>query len=194
MKSFGAGGQGALRAGQPARDVHIRSNKPRGPALIQRSSRSTRPPSVERSFPPSIDLKKTALISRSPSFHTRSTSAFVSPSPRRWRRDVVVPLHLRYQACDDRLCFPPATAEARWTFRVVAPGAAVAPAAYRSVFDKIAFGTGEAPATAPVIASIPAASPTITDSGSGSLDRFTVLGTTVGYLSRDDAFRFASFY
>jgi hypothetical protein len=34
--------------------------------------------------------------------------------------NLVVPVRLRYQACNDTMCFPPARAEAKWTLRVVA--------------------------------------------------------------------------
>ena len=174
---------------------HIQSNKPRDPALIPTVLTIDAPAGVtveEIVFPPSIDLKQDgadqplAVFRHAFDIGVRlAIAATVAPG------DVVVPLRLRYQACDDRLCFPPATAEARWTFRVVAPGAAVAPAAYRAVFDKIAFGTGERsprpPASSPAS---PQRRQPITGTGSGSLDQFTVLGTTGGYLGRDDFLQF----
>src|SRR5581483_9745458 len=47
-----------------------------------------------------------------------------------------IPVHLRYQACNDTTCFPPKTVTAEWTL-----GADNADA--KAVLDGIPFGSGE---------------------------------------------------
>ena len=47
--------------------------------------------------------------------------------------DLVVPARLRYQACDDKMCYAPANAQAQWTLKVVGAKAAVTAAACRRV-------------------------------------------------------------
>ena len=37
---------------------------------------------------------------------------------------ITVPGRLRYQACDDKLCYPPVTAPVQWAVNVVSAGAA----------------------------------------------------------------------
>ncbi len=101
---------------------------------------------------------------------------------------VVVPARLRYQACNDLMCFAPATSEFSWT---IPAGDPPAPSAQPDpVFAAIAFGTGERPvaaappAAAPASAGIPAA-PGQTAALLARLDAFDVLGTTGGYLNPD---------
>ena len=62
-----------------------------------------------------------------------------------------IPGHLRYQACDDRLCYAPVTADVIWTLNVAHSGAE-RPTNHADVFGRIAFGTGRAPGAAPVVA------------------------------------------
>src|SRR5262249_12063337 len=100
--------------------------------------------------------------------------------------DLVVPVHLRYQACDASVCYPPTTAESQWTLHVVPANARLGPASHRGVFEAIAFGTGEKPTPATVI--VP---PVVPPKPAGTdpfaqLDKFTVLGTTGGYSGSDD--------
>ena len=96
-------------------------------------------------------------------------------------------MRLRYQACDEKLCYLPTTVQSAWTVQVGAAGKAAR--GNREVFDRIRFGTGEAPpaSAAPAGTAAPAA-------GSGDpaarLDRFTTLGTTGGYLDRADFLTF----
>ena len=81
-----------------------------------------------------------------------------------------IPLRLRYQACDEKLCYLPTTVQSAWTVQIGAAGKAAR--GNREVFDRIRFGTGEAPpaSAAPAGTAAPAA-------GSGDpaarLDRFT---------------------
>jgi thiol:disulfide interchange protein len=101
-----------------------------------------------------------------------------------------IPARLRYQACDDKLCFAPVTAELRWTLNVVASGA---PRTRQraDVFAPIAFGTGTPP---PPAATVPGPIfPPVTTAartGSAGLDDFSIVATTGGYLGRDDFLTF----
>lgn len=192
-----------VRAGGPARvalqvslpeTFHVQSNKPRDPSLIATALTIDAPPGVtveEVVFPASTDLKQEGIDQPLAVFeHTfdigvrLAIAATVAPG------DVKVPLHLRYQACDDRVCFAPATSDAQWTLHVVPAGSATGPAAYASVFDKIAFGHGEAPAPATVAAAPPPASRPASGNGLADLDRFTVLASDGGYLGNDAFLRF----
>ena len=56
-----------------------------------------------------------------------------------------MPARLRYQACDDKMCYAPSNAQASWTLKVVPSGTSVS-AQHGDVLDRIAFGTGEKPA------------------------------------------------
>jgi thioredoxin:protein disulfide reductase len=101
---------------------------------------------------------------------------------------IEVPARLRYQACDDRLCYPPVTADLLWTLTVV-KGGADRPAAHSDVFDKIAFGSGRAPGEVPIAA--PARPVTGTgDGGLALLDQFTIAASTGGYNGTEDFLRF----
>ena len=103
--------------------------------------------------------------------------------------EIAVPFRLRYQACDETVCYIPATADARWTLRIVP--ATVAVAATRSdVLDRIAFGRGEAPTPAAAFPAPRAAGPAGADAGPAQLDDFEVLATTGGYLGTSDFLRF----
>src|SRR5205807_240115 len=41
--------------------------------------------------------------------------------------ELTIPAHLRYQACDETLCYAPSSADSAWTIRVVPANAAVTP-------------------------------------------------------------------
>jgi cytochrome c biogenesis protein CcdA/thiol-disulfide isomerase/thioredoxin len=100
-----------------------------------------------------------------------------------------LPARFRYQACDDKLCFAPVTADVRWTLNVVGSGAP-RDRQYAEVFDRIAFGTGRPPdaATAVPLPSFPPieAGPRSTE----KLDDFTIVSTAGGYLGTDDFLQF----
>src|SRR5262249_44168490 len=107
--------------------------------------------------------------------------------------DLVVPLRLRYQACNDKMCFLPTTAEASWTLRVV-PSAVPTSAAHADLVARTASGRGAgatAPPRPPASPEPPAPShqPPATNAVA-ALDRFTVLATTGGYLSSGEFLQF----
>jgi thiol:disulfide interchange protein len=99
---------------------------------------------------------------------------------------IEIPGRLRYQACDDKVCFPPQTGEVRWTVTVVAPNASTT-RTRPDVFEQIAFGTGNVPsATATTLA------PTLPTAGSDGIEQlkdFTLVSST-GYSDVDEFLTF----
>ena len=102
-----------------------------------------------------------------------------------------MPFTLRYQACDDKVCYAPSTARGEWTLAVREGGAGTPQ--HAEVFARIPFGTGEAP-PAHVVSEAETPRPAPAGDAPGDamalLDNFTVAGTTGGYIGSDDFLRF----
>jgi len=209
----------AVHAGGPVRlalqvslpeGLHTQSNKPLDPTLIPTVLTLDAPPGVtvdEIVFPASVELKQQgqeqplAVFEREFLIGVQVSLAADVPAG-----DLALPAHLRYQACNDMMCFPPATADATWTVRIVPAGAAIDGAA-SPAFGAIAFGRGEKPATQAAVTS-GGVSRTVAGASAGlpgtpgapgaagpgdvlsALDGFEVLGTTGGYLGADDFLTF----
>jgi cytochrome c biogenesis protein CcdA/thiol-disulfide isomerase/thioredoxin len=173
---------------------HVNSNKPRDEALIPIVLTVTPPPGItvtEIVYPTPTDLKQRGAEQPLSVFERDFTigvamrvAAGTAPG------DVAIPARLRYQACDETMCYIPTTAETGWSVRVVSANAVVRPQ-HAEVFGSIAFGLGEKPAApnAP-----PAAIPAPPGAAGGDaverLDGFAVLGTTGGYLGTADFLEF----
>ena len=135
---------------------HVQSNKPRDPLLIPTVLDVGDAPAgvspTEIVFPAPTDLTQIgqsqplAVFEEDFAIGVQMELAGNLPPG-----EVIVPLRLRYQACDETICYGPVTADARWTLRIVPASAPVADT-HRDVIDRIAFGHGEAPhkAAAPV--------------------------------------------
>ncbi len=155
----------AVRAGTTARaalvirlseGLHTNSNRPRDPLLIP-IVLSFQPPAgvsvTEVVYPEPTDLKQEgsaqplAVFEREFKLGVQMAVAADAPPG-----ELVVPASLRYQACDEKVCYPPVTLPASWTLRVVARNAAVSPV-NAAALKTIRFGTGEPP---PANASVPA--------------------------------------
>jgi thiol:disulfide interchange protein DsbD len=176
--------------------LHVQSNAPRDPSLIPTVLRIEPPPGItvdEIVYPPPTDLKQVgqdqplAVFEREFAIGIRLTLAPGLPAG-----DLSVPLHLRYQACDATVCYPPATADAQWSLLVVDAGLPLGTVRHHELFDHIAFGGGHAPAPAPSPSvAIPAAPPPVAvNSGVAELDHFTRLAGPVSYLGSDEFLRF----
>ena len=100
---------------------------------------------------------------------------------------ITVPGRLRYQACDEKVCYPPASESVQWELRVVPAGTAIA-APNAAAFKAIRFGSGEAPPSTAEPAA--AATPSAGGDPSAALDRFTTLGVAAGYVGTDDFLKF----
>src|SRR5262249_42531348 len=103
---------------------------------------------------------------------------------------VSIPVHVRYQACNDSQCFQPRTVDAVVEFRVAAANEAVRKE-HQDVFSRIAFGHGDPPAeslASPAIDPARAArSPEPSGSGTSEdplklFDSFEILDTKGGYM------------
>ncbi len=198
--------EGTVRPGGPARvalkvslpeGLHTQSNKPRDPTLIPTELDIEAPAGVtvdEIVWPPATDLKQEgqdqplAVFEREFVIGVQLQLAASVPAG-----TLTVPVRLRYQACDDKLCYAPATATAEWAVKVAA--AAAPDASVAEIFKAIPFGRGEKPPANPQNPENPASpqtSETAADAANPAslLDDFSILGTTGGYLSTSDFLTF----
>ncbi len=170
---------------------HVQSNAPRDPSLIA-TELTLEPPAgirgAEVVFPEAVEFKQEGLPEPLIVFDRHFTvgaqfalAADLAPGSH------TVPFTLRYQACDDKVCYAPSTARGEWTLAVREGGAGTPQ--HPEVFSTIRFGTGSAPAgtTAPTVAADPAAGDS---SGLAQLDRFAVVATTGGYQGTGDFMTF----
>jgi thioredoxin:protein disulfide reductase len=190
----------ALKVSLPE-GLHTQSNTPRDPLLIP--TVLTIDPTVgvtveEIVFPPSTDLKQAgqdqplAVFEQTFTIGVQLSLASAVPVG-----DLIVPAHLRYQACDANLCYPPSSADLQWTLHVI-PTTTIADGAQDPAFATIAFGKGRKPFAASAAVPAPAvairgAGPSglaASDDGIARLDGFTELGTNGGYLNADEFLRF----
>jgi len=183
----------ALKVALPE-GLHTQSNKPRDPTLIPTELTVDALPGVqvdEVVFPPSTDLKQAgqdqplAVFEREFAIGVQVTLAASVPTG-----DLVLPAHLRYQACDANLCYAPATADLQWTVHVT-PAETKTDGPADPVFATIAFGRGDA--GGPVVATprpAPQAGAPGVEAGLAKLDGFTVLGASGGYLGSNAFLKF----
>ncbi len=181
--------------------LHTQSDKPSDPSLIPTVLTIDAPAGItidEVVYPPAKDFKQEGQEQPLRVFDQAfAIGAQVTIGPDVPEGEIVVPARLRYQACNDVMCFAPSTTEFQWTIRVSAAGGS-ASVEYAAVFGAIAFGTGARPGAAPGAgggeSGAPSAAPA-GDAGSiasalAKLDGFTVLATTGGYLGSDDFITF----
>jgi thiol:disulfide interchange protein len=171
-------------------ELHVQSNAPRDPALIP-TELTLNPPAgvraIEIVFPKATDFEQAGLPQPLAVFeHEFAIGVRFDVAEGTAPGTIDVPGRLRYQACNDKVCFPPQTGDVRWTLTVVAPGTA-ATHTRPDVFERIAFGTGSAPsATARTpVATAPAGS----GDGIAQLNDFTVVAST-GYSNVDEFLTF----
>lgn len=103
-------------------DVHVQAHEPRDPSLIATVLTVEAPPGVTVeaiTYPPPTDLaqsgRREALAVLGPEF---AIDVRLTVGAGAAAGDLAVPVVLRYQACNDRVCFPPARATATWTLPV----------------------------------------------------------------------------
>ena len=191
--------------------LHVQSNAPRDPSFIP-TALTVEPPSgisvTEIVYPKAKDLVQEGLEEPLTVFdHEFAIGVVFEVASSVAPGTLAVPAKLRYQACDERMCYAPANADVRWTIRVVGAGDPVTPQ-HEDVFGAIAFGTGEAPPVVPFpdrgskdprLQSPPEVDPGGPDGAAGlqtrgdglkQLDHFTVLATTGGYLNSEDFLQF----
>jgi cytochrome c biogenesis protein CcdA len=180
----------ALQVSLPEK-THVNSNAPRDPNLIPLTLAFDSPAGIsvaEVVYPPATDLKQEDLPEPLLVFEREfligvelKIAGDAKPGT------MTVPVRMRYQACNDKMCFLPQTASSGWTFTI---GAAAGPRLHSDVFDRIPFGQGEAPSAA----AAPKAAPNVSDEPLADtlarIDRFEILGTTSGYMGTADFVRF----
>ena len=165
--------------------AHVNSNKPRESFLIPTTVTVDAPGGVSVSevvFPTPGDLAQQGATQPLSVFEQEFAIGFaLSIAADVKTGDLAVPVRMRYQACDEKMCYLPQSATSTWTLRIVQPATRVAPQ-HEDVFRRIAFGTGAAPVTAPTAASAPASPPTASSTAPANLDDFEVLGLAGGFL------------
>ena len=178
----------ALQVSLPG-NLHVQSDRPRDPLLIPTVLTIEPPAGVTLrriAFPAAIDLKQEGQAEPLAVFENRfAIGAELAVAANTPVGPLLVPARLRYQACDDKLCYPPATAQVEWTLHIV-PSATALTRDHTDVFDGMTFAT-RAPANEGSAAAAVAASG---EDGLKGLERFTTVATTGGYLSSDDFLQF----
>ena len=103
-------------------DVHVQSDKPRDPSVISTALTLTPPAglTVEKIvYPPATDLVQTgrtealSVFGGTVTIEARLIVPKTEPSGERQ-----IAATLRYQACTESVCFPPARATVQWTLTV----------------------------------------------------------------------------
>jgi thiol:disulfide interchange protein len=198
--------EGPARAGSSVRlalkvslpeGLHTQSNKPREEAFIPTVLRVDAPAGFtvdEIVWPAATDLAQAGANLPLSVFEREFLVGLRLSVPATARGDFTIPAKLRYQACDENLCYAPVTAEVSWPIQIVTPTAAVkADPAVASTFAQIKFGTGEkpAPSAAPITGAAPRTASVRGTDDASLLDDFTIQGTpTGGYMGTSDFLTF----
>ena len=176
-------------------NLHVQSDQPRDPSLIP-TVLTIEPVGAVRLnnlvFPHPTDFKQEGQAEPLAVFeHEFVVGAELQVSPDA-AGEIVIPGKLRYQACDDKVCFQPRTENVEWKFRVVPPGTTT-PAQHPDIFARLSAGRR----TAPPNLAIPMPAPSIPSNAAANdgtalaaLDKFSVAGTTGGYLGSADFLQF----
>ena len=183
----------ALRVSLPD-GLHVQSDEPRDPSLIPTVLTVEAPAGVSVSqliYPHPTDFEQQGQSEPLAVFEREFVvGAELEIAPDAAPGELTIPARLRYQACDDKVCFRPTTAATAWTLRIGASARSRAPGDPQ-VFAMLSEGrrTG-----VPVLVSPPpsaAAPPSVTEGNvPAQLEHFTVLGTTGGYLGTRDFLQF----
>ena len=193
----------AVRAGSPARlalqvqlpeGLHANSNRPRDATLIAMTLDTSGAPNGvtvrEIVWPPSSDLVQQGAAQPLAVFErTFVIGVGVDVEASAASGELTLPVLLRYQACDDKVCYFPQRVQTAFMLRIVPSDARVTPA-HEDLFRAIPFGTGEAPREGPAAATPSrTATPPSTDPMT-ALARFDIQGTAAGSVGTADFLRF----
>lgn len=179
---------------------HMNSNKPRDPMLIPVVLTVPAPDQQlpagisvkEIVFPKASDLQQRGADQPLSVFeHEFAIGAVLKVDAGVAPGKVTIPARLRYQACDETMCYIPTRAETGWEFTV---GSTASAATHADVFGTIAFGTGDVPggsaAPATTTTATPTGAPATSADEIAALDGFAEQGTTFGYLPTSDFLTF----
>ncbi len=101
---------------------HVQSNKPRDPLLIPTELALDAPAGVEvveLVFPEASDFKQEGLPEPLLVFERQfAIGVRLSLDPTLRTGELAVPARLRYQACDDKVCFKPESVPLEWTLKL----------------------------------------------------------------------------
>jgi thiol:disulfide interchange protein len=175
--------------------LHVQSNQPRDPSLIANVVTPELPDGftlIETVFPPATDFTIPGFGEAQTVFESSYVVGLRIGVPKTAQPGpVTLPARFRYQACDDRSCYPPRTLSTAWTITVVPAGRRVT-RSNAGVFEQIPFGSGRTPTAAAPPAAIapppvsPAPEPAAAADASGDLalfDQFAVLNAPGAYMS-----------
>jgi len=171
----------ALRVVLPE-GLHAQSNKPKDESLIPTTLTFEPSPGatpVEVVFPAAQEFKLDTGDVLMVFEHEFVIGVQVRVSPQQKPGPLTVNGKLRYQPCNNLMCFRPATATVNWTFDVVPANAAVTPLEPET-FKQIAWGTGAVPGApaAPAPAAVPSQKADV-----AALDNFETRGVAGGYMN-----------
>src|SRR5687768_9904139 len=131
--------------------LHVQSDQPRDPSLIP-TVLTIEPTSGVRVhnlvFPHPTDFKQEGQAEPLAVFEHEFVVGAELEVAADATGDIVIPAKLRYQACDDKVCFQPRTESVVWTLRVV-PANIATTAANVEVFTRLATGRRTAPPVMP---------------------------------------------
>jgi thiol:disulfide interchange protein len=191
------GASGAARSGaiqlalqvELPEGLHANSNAPRDPMLIAMTLDVEATPGVtvrEIVWPPAIDLVQDGAAQPLAVFErTFVIGVAVDVAADAPLGDLRLPLRLRYQACDEKICYFPRNVSTEWIVPVVAAGAAVTPE-HADVMAGLAFGRGAAPIAAAALPDGPTGSTTDSiETVTAALDGFDLAGSAAGQLGTD---------
>jgi thiol:disulfide interchange protein DsbD len=118
----GAAGRVAVKVHLPA-GFHVQSDKPRDQFLIPTALTVKAPAgvSVDRIvYPKPSDLAQAGRQEPLAVFGADfSIDLDIKVAAGTSSMEVIVPAQLRYQACDDKVCYAPARADVKWTLKIV---------------------------------------------------------------------------
>lgn len=186
--------------------LHVQSDQPRDPSLIPTVLTVEPPPGVRVSsviFPHPTDFKQEGQTEPLAVFeHEFVLGAELMIDASAPVGELVIPARLRYQACDDKVCFQPRTERVEWRVRVVPPATTLT-RGNAAIFSRLSAGRRT---TAPAVGSAAPASTTAaaasaangtseattvtTGTALAAIDGFTIRGTTGGYLGSTDFLQF----
>ncbi len=166
-----------LRVSLPA-GVHVNSDQPRDRSLVPfvvTPDVSAGVSVVATTFPPASELQVRATGERLSVFEGEFTvdvrlrlAATLGAGPLR------VPVHVRYQACDETRCYFPASETTAWEFTVLSDAPAIATTSAPTSLVSIAQDRSDSEHVA------------------AALDRFVVTKTAAGYLQASDFLAFVA--
>jgi hypothetical protein len=123
-QTFRAGAKGTvtLRVKLPA-TVHVQSDKPLDKSLIPTALTIEPPPGVRVEkivYPTATKLKQEGQEQPLAVFGPEFTiTVHLSVAPGAAAGEVSVPGRLRYQACDEMMCYAPKRVDTKWAIRIV---------------------------------------------------------------------------